>query len=318
MPDTDTKDIFELRMSRSASDLWPMLDALYGTHPGHDALCKDLMTEMRRAWKARPADLKNLDLERDLEPDWFQRSDMLGYVFYIDRFAGGAHRAYLSDFYEGTFEGAFARRALFQKNAATGDKRISGTFASLAGLEKAMESGDPAQIELAVQRILLGNALIASYGGVPLIYMGDEIALTNDMGFLSVPEQAHDTRWMHRPFMDWDRVAAILDNPDRPDARVFAGTRHIFARRKATHHLHGGHACRIRDAGNTGIFAFCRIAPSGTLLCLFNFTQTWQSISGSWIREQGVTHLYDALSDGTVELENDRFNLPPLGRVWLH
>ena len=29
-----------------------------------------------------------MDLQRDLEPDWFQRADMAGYVFYIDRFAG--------------------------------------------------------------------------------------------------------------------------------------------------------------------------------------------------------------------------------------
>ncbi len=43
---------------------------------------------MRKGWEARPADLRRLDLQRDLEPDWFQRSDRAGYVFYIDRFAG--------------------------------------------------------------------------------------------------------------------------------------------------------------------------------------------------------------------------------------
>ena len=34
--------IFQLRMARSAPDLWPMLDALYGTHPGYDQFCQDL------------------------------------------------------------------------------------------------------------------------------------------------------------------------------------------------------------------------------------------------------------------------------------
>jgi len=80
--------IFDLRMQRSAADLWPMLTRLYGNDPGYEAMCTDLREEMRRAWKARPANLKTRDLQRDLEPDWFQRSDMLGYVFYIDRFAG--------------------------------------------------------------------------------------------------------------------------------------------------------------------------------------------------------------------------------------
>ena len=50
---------------------------------------------------------------------------------------GTGTAAFLSDFYEGSFPGTFAKGALFQVNEATGDKRISGSFASLAGLEKA-------------------------------------------------------------------------------------------------------------------------------------------------------------------------------------
>ncbi|WP_299288217.1 alpha-amylase family protein [uncultured Tateyamaria sp.] len=622
---TDTREIFDLRLARSAPDLWPMLAQLYGDHPDYPSLRDTLLADMRAAWKARPADLKTLDLQRDLEPDWFQRPDMLGYVFYIDRFAGNlagvhdkldyleslgvtyvhlmpclkprpgdsdggysvmdyrrinpaygtmgdlqtlskalrkrgmslcidmvlnhtakehawakkaragdaahrdmylffdddtlpkayeqtlieifpdnapgsfthypdigkwvwttfnehqwdlnwanprvfveiarimlflankgvdvlrldavafmwkrmgtrcqsepevhmilralravtricaasvlhleeaivgpaemltyfgrgehdgregnlayhnnlmvqfwsalatrdtglmthvlrthfpenltnatyatyirchddigwaitdedagalgfsgaAHRTYLSDFYEGTFEGSFARGALFQENPATGDKRISGTFASLAGLELAQANADPDQIETAVQRILLGNALIASYGGVPLIYMGDEIALTNDYGYLHVPEHSHDSRWIHRPRMDWDRLKRAQSDPDSPEGQVLRGTRHIYARRKATPQLHGAHACRIRDTGNPALFAFQRIAPANTLLCLFNFSQTWQHVPGHWLRDNGVSDFHDALSGGAVDLENDMFAMPPLGRVWL-
>jgi len=78
---TAKKDIFDLRLARSANDLWPMLDQLYGSDPSFAAMRKHLLAEMRNAWEARPADLKSLDLERDLEPDWFQRPTMLGYVF---------------------------------------------------------------------------------------------------------------------------------------------------------------------------------------------------------------------------------------------
>ncbi|MGL4311338.1 MAG: alpha-amylase family protein, partial [Paracoccaceae bacterium] len=95
-------------------------------------------------------------------------------------FSGQAHRAYLSDFYEGAFPGSFAQGALFQVNEATGDKRISGSFASLAGLEKAMAAGDAGAIDMAVHRILMGHALIAGFGGIPLIYMGDELGFLND------------------------------------------------------------------------------------------------------------------------------------------
>jgi amylosucrase len=139
-------------------------------------------------------------------------------------FSGPAHRAFLSDFYDGTYPGSFARGALFQMNPVTGDKRISGSFASLAGLERAVATGDRAGIDMAVQRIMLGHALIASFGGIPLIYMGDEIALPNDYSYRDTPDHAHDSRWIHRPRMDWDAVAA-LDDGRSTSARVFAETR---------------------------------------------------------------------------------------------
>ena len=55
---------------------------------------------------------------------------------------GAAHRQFLNDFYSGAFPGSFARGELFQRNEETGDARISGTAASLAGVEAAMAAGD--------------------------------------------------------------------------------------------------------------------------------------------------------------------------------
>ncbi len=68
---------------------------------------------------------------------------------------GYDHRRFLNAFYTGKFPGTFARGLPFQENPRTGDARISGTCASLAGLEKALreEGGllrQPEQIELAV------------------------------------------------------------------------------------------------------------------------------------------------------------------------
>ena len=40
------------------------------------------------AYKARPADLKQLDLERSYQPDWYLQEDMVGYICYTDRFSG--------------------------------------------------------------------------------------------------------------------------------------------------------------------------------------------------------------------------------------
>ena len=50
------------------------------------------------------------------------------------------HRQFLNSFYTGEFRGSFARGLPFQENPETLDARISGTTASLAGLEKALKS----------------------------------------------------------------------------------------------------------------------------------------------------------------------------------
>ena len=231
---------------------------------------------------------------------------------------GPGHRAFLSDFYEGVFTGSFSEGALFGVNEATGDKRISGSFASLAGLERALATRDRVAIDRAVDRILMGHALIAGYGGVPLIYMGDEIAMLNDRSYLDDPHKAHDSRWIHRPYMDWvtaERVRRAED--DSPAARVYRGLKHIIERRKATPELHAGHPVRVLNPPEKGVFAMLHDAPTGALLCAYNFTDYWTAIPGEWALSEGVRDMHDALSDRPVTLSDGNVALPPYGRVWL-
>ena len=65
--------------------------------------------------------------------------------------SGYGHRNFLSDFYSGQFPGSHARGAVFQFNPATGDRRITGTFASLAGLEVGLEMRDEKLIAYAIE-----------------------------------------------------------------------------------------------------------------------------------------------------------------------
>ena len=227
--------------------------------------------------------------------------------------SGHGHRNFLSDFYEGTFPGTFAKGALFQVNEATGDKRISGSFASLAGLETAR---DGAEADLAVQRILMGHALIAAWGGIPLIYMGDELAQTNDYGYLQDPHHAHDSRWIHRPRMDW-AAAEGRETGDAPSARVFRGVRHILARRRATAELHAANPVRGVGSGSDAVLAVQRVAPTGVLLGLFNFTEQWQHLPEGWVRDLGASRMWDALSEAEVVPHGGQVVLPPYARVWL-
>ena len=84
MADTQNQRLFDLRWQRSERDLVASLQRLYGENPAFVARLKALL---QARWTERPAALKDLDIARDIEPDWFLSQKNVGYVFYIDRFS---------------------------------------------------------------------------------------------------------------------------------------------------------------------------------------------------------------------------------------
>ncbi|MCA9046901.1 MAG: amylosucrase, partial [Planctomycetaceae bacterium] len=119
------------------------------------------------------------------------------------------HRQFLNDFYTGQFPGSFARGVPFQHNLETGDMRISGTMASLAGLEYAIEKNDEQLMDEAVRRIMLLHGVTLSIGGIPLLYLGEEWGQLNDYDFVKDPAKSGDTRWIHRPKMKWEYLEEL-------------------------------------------------------------------------------------------------------------
>ncbi len=228
----------------------------------------------------------------------------------IPDISGFGHRSFLADFYSGNYAGSFARGGIFQENPETRDRRNSGSFASLAGLESARASGNGQEINAAIDRMLLGVALMASFGGLPLLYMGDEIALMNDYAFSEVADHAHDNRWMHRPKMPWTGWDDVQN-------RVLKGTREIMARRKHLPQLSATNPTRIVDAGLSTLFCFCRDGDEGPLLAIFNFSPLWQNLPAAIARQQGIVRFHDALSDAPVATPDNALRIPPYGRLWL-
>ena len=117
---------------------------------------------------------------------------------------GYPHRQFLNSFYTGKFPGSFAKGLPFQENPHTGDCRISGMLASLAGLEKALAENNEVETKFSLDRITLLFGITMFIGGIPLIYLGDEIGELNDYSFLQDPAKAGDSRWVHRVPYDWE------------------------------------------------------------------------------------------------------------------
>jgi amylosucrase len=227
--------------------------------------------------------------------------------------SGPGHRRFLSDFYSGEFAGSFARGGIFQENELTGDRRNSGSFASLAGLEAAIENQNNEEANLAVQRMLMGTALMCSFGGLPLLYMGDEVGLLNDYSFVEVVEHAHDNRWLHRPMMDW----ALVEKPTAIVQELLTGVKHIIQQRKGTPHLASNVPTRIIDTSNKKLFAFIRPADEGNLIAIFNFTDDWTEISAEVLRSNGITNFKDTLGGGKLTPTKNQIAIAPYGRLWL-
>ena len=228
------------------------------------------------------------------------------------------HRRFLNDFYSGSFAASFAHGALFQANPVTGDARVSGTAASLCGIEQALELDDRALLGQAVRRLLLLYGLAFSYGGIPLIYMGDEIAQVNDAAYTDDPEHTQDNRWLHRPAMDW-AAAERRHDPASVAGMVFEGLRQLGAVRRGLPALRAGGDTRPLWTDDPAVFAYARIHPrKGTFLGLANFGDFATSCDAGILGAAGLRRPWDALApDGRFGLHEGRIHLPGLGMLWL-
>ena len=209
---------------------------------------------------------------------------------------GFDHRKFLNAFFTGRFEGSFARGLPFQENPRTGDARISGACASLAGLEKALREETPREALLAVRRILLMHGIVMTTGGIPLIYLGDELATLNDYDFRLDPDKVDDSRWVHRPKTDWERAARRHDSTTL-EGQVFQGMQRLVQLRKETPVFSGGDL-QVMETGNPYVLGYMRAGKEGRVLVFANFSEEPQSLPPNLVRLYGLNYTFRNLMTG--------------------
>lgn len=189
---------------------------------------------------------------------------------------GADHRRFLNEFYRGRFPGSFARGLPFQENPVTGDCRISGMCASLAGLEKALKEEGPPEVELAIKRILLMHGMILTAGGIPLLYLGDEIGTLNDYSYQDDPAHKQDSRWVHRVKANWELYSNRLDT-NTIQGRVYQGLQNLIRLRK-TQPVFSGSNMEIILTENDHVLGFIRRSENGQVVVFVNFSESQQVI----------------------------------------
>lgn len=294
-------------------------------------------TMMALLWEAVATRKTNLiDIGIRNLPDKLERATWLNYVRCHDDIGWGfsdsdiiqagytpqEHRKFLVEYYTGQFPSSQARGLAFGSNPKTGDARISGALASLAGLETALENNNEEEINSAIAVILLLHSLILSFGGIPMLYYGDAIGTLNDRSYLDDADKHRDSRWVHRPHMDWDK-AARRNQPGRIEHRLFQSLKKMIAIRKELPAFADFNNRELLPADNPHLFAFSRFDPANRLsrvLVLTNFSPTPQALPLQPLRQMGF-FLFDSarelLSSNHIDVSGDTLELPPYGIYWL-
>jgi amylosucrase len=216
---------------------------------------------------------------------------------------GTDHRRFLNAFYSGRFPGSFARGLPFQENPKTGDVRISGTCASLAGLEKALNEETDSEVDLAIRRILLIYGIILTVGGIPLIYLGDEVGVLNDYSYRQDPAKASDSRWVHRPFSDWDMIARRFET-DTLQEKIYTGLQRLI-RLRLSNPVFSGQEIQVINTGNPHVIGYVRLHDHQRALVFANFSEEEQSLMGNLLRVYGLGYqLTDMLTGKEVTTQD--------------
>lgn len=227
-----------------------------------------------------------------------------------------AHRKFLKDYYSGVHPGSTAIGALFSSNPKTGDARISGSLASLCGLEKALNEKDEAAIDLSIQKILLMQAHSFFLGGVPMLFYGDEAGYTNDYSYLQDEGKSYDNRWMHRPLIDWKKNKKT-EKKGTVEQRIFDSTKKLLSIRQQVAAVADHSNLVWLTPHNVHVAGYIRQKNEQRLFCVFNFSNSSSFLTWFAFKEKGgaPSVLYDHWSGKKYETGADHefFVLPPYG-----
>lgn len=209
---------------------------------------------------------------------------------------GFDHRQFLNRFYLGEFPGSFARGLSFQCNPITHDMRICGTAASLAGIERDMRRDPSKNRETALRRFLLLYGIAFSAGGIPLIYLGDELGMENDPDWDKDPAHAKDSRWVHRPVWQ-ESLFRERHDPSTVTGQVFAGIKKMIEQR-SRHPVFAVQGMEVLESGHPSVLLFRKKSESETLVVVGNFSEYDVIVhSDIWLHATDGQQMLDLLAN---------------------
>ena len=238
---------------------------------------------------------------------------------YIDEIGWNAqnHRRFLLDYYSQGLNWSPAKGEIFMYNPKTGDGRITGSAASLLGLETALEENDQARIDLAIAKIIMMHGVILSYGGIPLIYAGDEIGTLNDYSYKKDVNKKDDSRWVNRPRQNWKTVDG-LDKKRTYQATIFYALQNLISVKKRHKAFADTNNLILYDNPNPHVLLFERARESEKgILVICNFDESVQTVNAINLGAYGTkAMLNDVITGKTIKFKDGTLALEPYQLFW--
>ena len=230
------------------------------------------------------------------------------------------HRKFLLDYYAQKLDWSPAIGQVFMYNPKTGDGRITGSTASLLGLEKGIKTKNAKMVDEAVAKIVMLHGVILAFGGVPMIYAGDELGTINDYSYLKEPDKRDDSRWLNRPIQDW-KIAANKDKEDEISFVIFQKIKHLIALRKKNPVFADNSLPILYDPSNNHVFIFERVGNSGEkIMVICNFDEKEQLVDSSWIAGLGYirnSRYFEMIANKERKMTSGLLSLQPFEILWL-
>lgn len=246
----------------------------------------------------------------------------LGYEDHHAQMAGydaWTHRGFLTNFLTGRIDWSFSRGLPFMEDKSNGTARISGSLASLVGLERALQENDTAAQEMAIKRIIMLHSIIISFGGIPLLYAGDELATLNDYTFQQEEDHKNDNRWVHRPKMDWER-AELRKKKGTVEHQVFQSLKQLLEIRRKSPEFADNDNCHLINCNNEHLFGYVRVSDNEKTFAVVNLNDHPEPLYLDLMINLGFdmrAGVRDKVRNTTIDFSNYELRLEPYEFYWI-
>ncbi len=221
-----------------------------------------------------------------------------------------AHKKFLNDYLTGKIYGVDSRGELYNDDPRLGDARLTGTTASLCGIEAAEYEKNDWKLDRAIRMDLMLHAFLFTQSGIPVLYSGDEIGQLNDYTYHDDPLKWDDSRYLHRGNLKWDEVAMRKD-PKTRQGRIFQGLRKMEKIRASHPVFESAADTWIVEPYNDHILGIGRYYDGEKLIALFNFSDQDET---AWVNES--EHYTDLITGKPRDAK--AVGIPAYDFAWLY